>query len=133
MNISGTYFFDRYADAKYSDKSLTGPAPFNTITGSAANGSFLIWAAQGTVPKDGLTALTVNDKAVYNYGAPKQVEAIYKTVVPLFAYLILFSAPETYGPSYIVGHYDANAVAVADLMKSEVAANVTLTASDTYG
>ena len=77
--------------------------------------------------------MTITDKAVYNYGAPKQVEAVYKTAVPLFAYLVLFSAPETYGQSYIVGHYDAGAGAAADFMHSEVIANVVLTGVDIYG
>jgi len=77
--------------------------------------------------------LTITDKAVYNYGAPKQVEAVYKTAVPLFAYLVLFSAPETYGQSYIVGHWDTAPASNADIMRSEVIANVVLTGVDIYG
>jgi hypothetical protein len=46
MSISGTYFFDRYKDLMFADKSTTGPAPFNTIKGDAGNASKFIWAAQ---------------------------------------------------------------------------------------
>jgi hypothetical protein len=62
--------------------------------------------------------------AVYNYGAPKQIEAVYKVAL-MRGYLLLFSAPETYGPSHIVGHYDktTSPANVADNMRSGLIAD----------
>jgi len=74
MNISGTYFLDKYLSIEFGSKSTT--VPQEIITGSAVNGSKYIWAAQA-LPKDGLTALTATTLSVYNYGAPVQVEAVY--------------------------------------------------------
>lgn len=41
--------------------------------------------------------------------------------------LVLFSCPETYGPSWIVGHF------VATNMKSQLVASVFATPAATYG
>jgi hypothetical protein len=49
--------------------------------------------------------------------------------------LVLFSAPETYGPSEIVGHYNdgaSSATATANI-KSQVAGNAYTLAGATYG
>lgn len=75
MNISGTYFLDKYLSIEFGSKSTT--VPQETIAGDEDNSTFLIWAAQA-LPKDGLAALAVNTLSVYNYGAPVQVEAFYK-------------------------------------------------------
>jgi len=75
------------------------------------------------LPKDGTVGLTATDLAVYNYGAPKQIEAVYK-LLSMNAYLLLFSAPETYGPSWIVGHWGANSTGAAtDKIKADLIGN----------
>jgi len=74
-------------------------------------------------PKDSTAGLTAASLSVYNYGAPKQVEAVYK-LLSMNAYLLLFSAPETYGPSWIIGHYGLDSTAnAADNLKADTLAN----------
>ena len=102
MSISGTYFFDRYTDMNFGDKAVK--LPLSSMYGEADNAAQFIWYAPAN-PRDNDNANTLTLKrAVYNYGAPVQVEPIYK-LKDLYDYLLLFSAPETYGPSMIVGHW----------------------------
>lgn len=87
---------------KFGDKAVTVPA--STVVGEADNAAEFIWYAPAD-PRDNDSGNTLTVKRrVYNYGAPVQVEPIYK-LKDLYDYLLLFSAPETYGPSMIVGHW----------------------------
>jgi len=102
MSISGTYFFDRYTDMNFGDKAVN--VPLSRLVGDEDNGNKWIWYAPGD-PRDNDSGNTLTGiLAVYNYGAPVQVEPIYK-LKDLYDYLLLFSAPETYGSSMIVGHW----------------------------
>jgi len=47
--------------------------------------------------------------------------------------LVLFSAPETYGPSEIVGHYNNGLADATANIKSQVVANVHSLPGATYG
>lgn len=91
---------------KFGDKAVKVPA--SSMYGEADNAAEFIWLAP-TNPRDNDSANTLTAKrAVYNFGAPVQVEPIYK-LKDLYDYLLLFSAPETYGSSMIVGHWSAAA------------------------
>jgi len=80
------------------------PAPTARINGSVTNANEYIWSAQA-VPLDTVEGadLAANLR-VYNHGAPKQVQTINDGWTGIDV-LVLFSCPETYGPSWIVGHY----------------------------
>jgi len=64
--------------------------------------------------KDGLATLNTALLNAYNLGVIKQVEQRHTQVAGrLAALLVLMSAPEAYGKSYIEGHYDAGATGIA--------------------
>jgi len=49
MSISGTYFFDRYTDMNFGDKTVS--LPLSTMDGEANNAAGLIWYAPAN-PRD---------------------------------------------------------------------------------
>lgn len=82
------------------------PAPTHRIKGIPANTGEFIWSAQ-TVPLDTVeSADLAANRRVYNHGAPKQVQNVNDGHAGIDL-LVLFSCPETYGPSWIVGHFVA--------------------------
>ena len=100
MSINGTYTLTLWDQ---NHVRAVDSAPAFAIRGEVANASNFIWAIPTDIPKDTDTSAGASLR-VYHYGAPKQIDNVYKNIGRAVSVLVLFCAPETYGKSMIVGH-----------------------------
>lgn len=106
MSISGLHTLAIYVNQSHLHVPAT-PLPAIQPVGILANtGSFYHTSIEPTTLPDNDAALT-GILAAYNYGTIKAIGQIFRTTNIAANIAVLYSAPEEYGRSYIVGHYEA--------------------------